>query len=348
MILTENNNVIYVYMDLMFESQPVAELRLEFSSFSAYIDVLSINTESLLPEIVLNNKLSIPDFLVSRCLSINNHRNIYFIRLVINGETRHKMMPMLLSLSTNSVSLSDKYWLNPKETTELILNGAKILFERKSWEQVDPFKNPYHVGELEQYGLYDSFFVNVNELVNPKSLIWSISGHQNKRWIYDSSGYCLEKKLYKHLLEDELTTLDFFASNGILTPEYNYYIEELNDPAKCYRQTYNMDTILGGLCVIQKKCLTNSTNYLDRLSYYVDNDVDIDAPITKMCKKHGVDESETKHFITIVNLYQKQFNVNSNVLDTRNIGLLIQKDCAIPVVWGRLNRQMLWNGQLDN
>jgi hypothetical protein len=347
MIWIENKTTLTVQFEIMHTNRLVGVGEIKFAHSTARFQNFKIQNKLLMPNAVKKGYLSMPDYLVSRCITMDRHRNIYLTRLVTDGETRNKMLPFILSLSTNSISLADKYWINPKETTAFVVNGANMIFERKTWDEVDPFKNLYIPGQLEQYGLYDCFFIEKPEEISARSLILSTSGQQNKRWMLDNNGYYLEKKLYKQQFEEELSTLDFFLLNGIMVPKYDYYIKELNDPNEEYDRVYSVQTIQEGLHVIQKRCLTNSNSYLESLIDYVDNDDVIDAPIRRMFAHHGVPEKEIERFVQVLKAYQLKFDIKDNWIDTSNLGLLVDENGAHPVVWGRLQKRLAWNGQLE-
>ena len=125
------------------------------------------------------------------------------------------------------------------------------------------------------------------------------------------------------------------------------YIKELSLSNEEHVGSFRVDTINENLHVIQKRCLTDSDSYLERLIDYVENDSDIEMPIIRMCKANNVSDIETKQLIDIVKKYQREFDVEDCLLDTRNMGLLINKTNPKPVVWGRLKMRRNMLGQID-
>ena len=340
MILIESNNssgnILSIDAELMFRDVCVEEICIRILRSGVHIMPTNTIRYDLLPFPVRTNKLNLLDWFVERGLTMRTHRNIYFTELPLNSENRNPKMPFLLSLSSNSVSLADKYWINPKITTEFICNGAEITFERKSWDEVNPFANQYIPGVLEQYGLNDVFYTPLPGKIMVRSLIWTTQGEKNKRWMIDKKGYILEKKLAKAELKNELKTLDFFSLNGILTPQYDYYIKDLNRDDEIVFGSFEIDTINEGLHVIQKTCLTDSCSYLDNVSNYFEIGESVEEAIRKMFSQHGIENDEVVRFVEIVREYQKKFDVTEDSLDTRNFGLYVAKDSIQPVVWGRL------------
>lgn len=338
---TQRNIVIKIKSELMFQSQCIAVVDISISKFGINIVPTEVLARNQMPYPLLANKMNLLNWFICRGFIRRTHRNIFYTELALKHENRELYTPLILSLSTNSVSLCDKYWLNPIITTEFRMNGVLISFQRKTWESVDPFVNLHVPGVLEEYGLYDSFFVDKPDDISSQSLIWTTSGEQNKRWILENGEYYLEKKLYKKQFENELSTLNFFSCHNIMVPEFDYFIQSLTEPEIDYSCIYNIQTRQEGLHVIQKRCLTNSNSYLVSLMDFVQDDTDIVVPIQRMCSHYNVNNAIVRQFIDIVKEYQKQFNIKDTLLNTQNMGLLITNDRATPVVWGRLQLNKL-------
>ena len=77
------------------------------------------------------------------------------------------------------------------------------------------------------------------------------------------------------------------------------------------------------------------------------DDTDIADPIIRMCEHNNVNKDEINYFVELIKTYQKEFDVETALIDTRNMGLLIDKGEAHPVVWGRLKLKRNWVGQID-
>ena len=336
---TQRNIVIKIKSELMFQNQCIAVVDISISKFGINIVPTEVLARNQMPYPLLVNKMNLLNWFICRGFIRRTHRNIFYTELALNHENRELYTPLILSLSTNSVSLCDKYWLNPITTTEFRMNGVLVSFQRKTWESVDPFINLHVPGVLEEYGLYDSFFVDKPDDIPYQSLIWTTSGEQNKRWMLDDKGYYLEKKLNEQQFNDELKTLDFFLLKGIMVPEYNYSVKTLDNTDEDYSCIYSHRTIQEGLHVIQKRCLTNSNCYLVSLMDFVKDDVDIAVPIQRMCGYYNVSDAIVQRFINSVKEYAKLFNIPDTLLNTQNMGLLIKETDAIPVVWGRLQLQ---------
>lgn len=333
---------IEVDAELMLADECVELVNIYISKYGIDITPTKVFKRSCLPRPLLRNQTNLLNWFINRGFIRLTHRNIFFTELVLNRENRNLFLPLILSLSINAVSISDKYWLNPISTTEFIVNGAEISFQKKIWEDVNPFAHLYTPGKLEQFALYDNFLSVKTENISPQSLIWTTSGEQSKRWLIDENGYYLEKKLYKQQLENEIYTLDFFQKHGITVPDYSYDIKSLNTDDR-YCDIYNIQTIKEGLCVIKKRCITDSDSYLEPLSTFVENsDIKIEEPIKRMFSQYNVNNSDIQQFINVISIYKQRFDVPDTMLDTQNMGLLIIKDSAIPAVWGRLLRDKIW------
>ena len=345
--MEQNNlpqNRLCIAAELMYIDQKVLELEIVILKSGPHIYTKQVLNPLLVPYQLNKDYINLMSWIDRRCLVRHTHRNIFFTELALTQENRDARMPFLLSLTTNFASLADKYWLNPVETTEFTINGAHIIFEKKTWDEVNPFKNLYGPGQLEEYALNDTF-VGVRYLGIPaKSLLWSTSGAQNKRWMLDGDKYYLEKKLTKEDFNDEVSTFNFFANTNILVPEYECQVRELDYENDEDIHSFCLSTIGEGLFIIKKRCLTDTNSYLVPLCDYIGNHKDIKTAIHTMCEQYKLPDAETAEFIQLIEQYQKQFNVSDYLLNTKNIGLFVSKQKVRPVVWGRLKWQMDWTG----
>lgn len=330
------NKTINIDMFLMYEDFKIADLTLQLSHNWFYIMVTNIIDEKYLPFSVKNKKTNIQDFLILRCLPMNNHRNIFLVQFMIQDFTRDKYAPFLLSLLSNSSNLVDKYWLKPKEAIVFQYKNMHINFQHTNWNQVNPF------AKTNNYDATTSFFLNdifLSEFDNSKgthvkSLNWATNGDAIKRWLIINDMYVLEKKLSEEQQNKEIETLEFFKKNNIKTPQYtieHIAVEENYDK-------YDIDTIQNGYYSLKKECLTNTNTHLTSVIEYVDNDTTIENPIRKMCSLHNLSEDKIEHFLNTIRFYKEQFGIESDgLLDTRNFGLLVDKNGnAEPVVWSGL------------
>ena len=350
MILVESNNATVPRFCfpafLMYENIPVEKVEIKILRTGLYITPIDILAEELVPYPVKNHSMNLLSWLTARGLLMNTHRNIFFTELPLTLENRDPRTPIILSLTVNAVSLADKYWLNPNETTEFSVNGANILFEKKTWDNVDPFRNLYKPGLLEEYALNDIFIEKSPSGIPAKSLLWSTSGAQNKRWLLDGKGYYLEKKLMKEDFDNEIQTYEFFANTPVIIPEHSCITRALDRNNDKDFNSYSLDSLAEGLFIIQKRCLTNSDSYFVRLCDYIDNPTQLEQAIQVMCSQNNVSGEDANTFISLVTQYQKQFEVPAHLINTKNMGLLVTKQGAYPVVWGRLKLKLDWTGQI--
>lgn len=350
MILVESNNATVprfcLPAFLMYENIPVEKVEIKILRTGLYITPIEILAEELVPYPVKNHSMNLLSWLTARGLLMNTHRNIFFSELPLTLENRDPRTPIILSLTVNAVSLTDKYWLNPNETAEFSVNGANILFEKKTWDNVDPFRNLYKPGLLEEYALNDIFIEKSLSGMPTKSLIWSTSGAQNKRWMLDDDGYYLEKKLMKEDFENEIQTFKFFANTPVVVPEYSCVTRALDYNNETDFNSYSLDSLAEGLFIIQKRCLTDADSYFVRLCDYIDNPPQLEQAIQVMCSQNNVSVEDANMFISLVIQYQKQFEVPAHLINTKNMGLLVTKQGVRPVVWGRLKLKLNWVGQI--
>ena len=348
MILVEKDNVAQqrfcINTILMYEDMPVEKVDIKLLRPGVYITTTQVLNQDLVPYSVKNCRKDTLQWLTERGFFMNTHRQIFFTELALTQENRDPHMPVILSLATNATSLIDKYWLNPVETTEFTVNGAHILFEKKTWGEVDPFRNLYYPGQLEEYALNDIFAGVRYSGIPAKSLVWSTSGAQNKRWMLDEDKYYLEKKLTKEDFNDEISTFEFFANTNVLIPKYECHVRELDYENYEDFHSFCLSTIGEGLFIIKKRCLTDTNSFLVPLCDYMSSSKEIKTAIQTMCEQYKLSKAETIAFIELIEQYQKQFTVPDYLLNTQNIGLFVSKQKVRPVVWGRLKWQMDWTG----
>lgn len=344
MILIENNSknqsCFCIPAFLMYENIIVEKILIKIYRAGLIITPVEILTEKLVPYAIQNHAMNLLEWLISRGLTMITHRNIYFTELSLTMENRDPGVPFILSLSNNAVSLSDKYWVNTSETTEFTINGAQISFKRKTWSEADPFKNLHKPGPLEEYALNDIFMKGHLSGIPAKSLIWSTSGGQNKRWMLDDKGYYLEKKLMKEDFDNEVQTFEFFEKTSIVTPEYECWTKVLSEQNEDDFNSFSLDSLSEGLYVIKKRCLTNSDSYMVRLYDYMNYSQNLEQTIRDMCYHNNLPALQTEAFIDLIKKYQQQFDVLDYLMNTKNMGLLIDKDEVKPVVWGRLKLKL--------
>lgn len=350
MILAESNKATVprfcLSAFLMYENIPVEKVEIKILRTGLYITPIEILAEELVPYPVRNHSMNLLSWLTARGFLMNTHRNIFFTELPLTLENRDPRTPIILSLTVNAVSLTDKYWLNPNETTEFSVNGANILFEKKMWDNVDPFRNLYKPGLLEEYALNDIFIEKSLSGIPAKSLLWSTSGAQNKRWLLDGTRYYLEKKLMKEDFDNEIQTFEFFANTPVIIPEYSGITRVLDHNNEKDFNSFSLDTLDEGLFIVQKRCLTDVDSHLVRLCDYIEFPRALEQAVQTMCSSYNVSEEDINTFISLIAQYQKQFEVPVYLMNTKNMGLLVTKQGAHPVVWGRLKLKLDWTGQI--
>lgn len=330
---TEKNIFLDIDATLMFENKCVATVQIHLGRYGFFIEPKQVINKDLLPFPIKFKKQNITNWFTARGFQRYSHRNIFFAEQALKRENRDAKLPFILSLQTNSVSISDKYWINPNETQEFFVNGAKIIFTRTSWDSVNPFKNMYYPREIDEIGLHDIFIFEKKEHLKSDSLIWTTSGAKSKRWIVNCCKYTLEKKLSSRLLKNEIDTLNFFSERNILIPNFTHSSRQINDDEV---QFYDINTMNDGLHIISKECVVSDNSYFIPAKDLVENETSIESLITKMCCLFDIDVKEKSNFINAINDYKIAFCVDDNKINLGNFGLLIENTTARFVVLGGL------------
>ena len=326
-------------MHLMHKHSQVATVDLCISPYLINIKTDKIIQQEHLPYLVRQKKVTLQDWLLSRCLPMDTHRNIFLVQFAIKDFTRSIFMPFLLTLFTNSINLTDKYWLNPIESIMFMCNGINIVFNKTSWKAIEPFRNQILSEDLNECAFNDCFFYVGKDDFKIPSLNWTTNGDAIKRWLIIDDKYVLEKRLNKKQCQKELETLEFFFQHGIKVPNYTYEHVIVEDDTT----RYNFDVIKEGYYSIKKECLTDRNTILEDLASYVSNDKELEIPIKRMFKLYNVSNEKTELFINTSKEYKKKFNVERDGhLDTRNFGLLINNDGDVePIVWSGLQLEIV-------
>lgn len=338
---TEKNPSLEIVTDLMWKDTVVATFTLYLRPFGANTELVNVIQDDLMPLPISYNKTDILNWLTARGFQIHSHRNINFIEQALMEDNRKDWLPVVLSLQTNSVSISDKYWLNPHQTHDFFFNSAHIVFKNTTWDKVNPFQNTYSPCKMDEIALYDLFHFPIHDPFESNSLVWTTHGDKSKRWIVKDKCFYLEKKVSSSDLSSEIRTLEFFSQRGIMVPEYEHMSRQVRDDESHF---YDIVTHEDGIHVITKKCFVDDDSYFISACYFVDGERDIESLIKKMCYKHSVKWSQTRRFVKSIKAFMKEFCVEDHLINTSNFGLLVRPSGAVPVVIGRLGIPVIiWN-----
>ena len=77
-----------------------------------------------------------------------------------------------------------------------------------------------------------------------------------------------------------------------------------------------------------------------RLFDYIDYSKDLEQTIRDMCSHNNLPALQTEAFIDLIKKYQQQFDVPDYLMNTKNMGFLVDEDEVRPVVWGRLKLKL--------
>jgi uncharacterized protein YutD len=336
MIWIEGAKRINISFTLMFAEHQVETFELHIAPSGVSVHPIDILCDKLVPVPIQKHTMNLRDWLLSRCMHMKSHRNIFMIESIFDMESRDSAMPFVLSLLSNSVSLADKYWLNPNDDVKFKCNGIDILIRRKNWDDVDPFRNTIISQDINNIAFNDSFIgVNCNSC-NKISLNWTTNGNEIKRWNCHNGLYVLEKRMCKHRLEIETKTFDFFSKRDVCAPSYIQKHIDVQDSNQ-----YDFDTIENGIDFIQKQCITDESSWILSLSDYIgymSNDIELYDLIRSMFFDNGVSVSDIDKFINTIKSYIVEFCIDCKTIDTSNFGLLINLHGKVKsAVWGGLS-----------
>lgn len=322
-----------VKINLMYKDIQVAEFDLELTFHSEWIRNVVVLNEQLFPQVIRDKKIGLHNWLINRCLLMNSHRNIFLAMFAGVSDGRLSKFPALqLSLLSNSVSVVDKYWLNPIETIEIEHYNHRFIFEHTSWDDIDPFRNKFVSNELNRYALCDRCLRGLEPEIDARSLNWATDGDEAKRWVLVDGTYWMEKRMVEERLQLEIRTLNFFKDKGIKTPEYSCCYSLIDKTDKIHYAHF-----IDGYSYIKKSCLTDRFTHLDMVCNHIDGDTDVVVPLRRMCAAHNVSEEMTTKFVNAVCDYQNRFQLCNVLIDACNFGLLVHENgTAEPVVWAGL------------
>lgn len=331
MILMSENYNMPISAILMFEEISVADILIYPNDSKQSIKTVQIHNNALLPTSVKRGNQSIGSWLIQRCMPMNN-RTVNITRFVTGISNKNALFTFLLSLSTNSISLVDRYWINVCETQNFYVDRARFVLNHTTWQKINPFKT--QVFQAYDFELNDNFaYINSDDKVNT-SAIWTTNGTQIKTWILRENEYCLVKRSQNDNLKKEITTFELCQKYHIKHPEY--WIDNMIVEKDFSR--YNGNTIQNGLTVINKKCLTNQTEQLIPISSYInDGDCDLKDVFNKIKQDIIIDQQNIINFIRMFEEHQQMFSVKNSNYDTSNFGILLQNNMEGElVVWSKL------------
>ena len=102
---TQRNIVVKIKSELMFRNQCIAVVDISISKFGINIVPTEVLARNQMPYPLLANKMNLLNWFICRGFIRRTHRNIFYTELALKHENRELYTPLILSLSTNSVSL---------------------------------------------------------------------------------------------------------------------------------------------------------------------------------------------------------------------------------------------------
>ena len=322
--------------ELMYLDSPVATIEIRVSSAFVRILIVKEHNANKLPLIIRNKILNMQDWVIHRCMPNDIHQNIFFTEYFTQEDNRNPYAPFLLSLATNSITLSDKYWLNPHDNYTFQVGSRNIHFRKTTWEEINPFNFLLASEQINEFRFYENFLFSHCLATDANSLIWTTPGNKPKIWVANNNKYEMHKKSPLEECQNEILTFDFFKKNNIIVPK-SYSSHHISVDAD--ENLYNLNTIANGYWTIRKSCLTDESTYLVPLSHnIIIGDRDLHKAITQLCGKYSIEDEDIFKFNQAISDYIAEFSISTiGQIDTSNFGLLVNMNNeARPSVWSSL------------
>jgi hypothetical protein len=311
----------------------LAIARFEISIYERFVEIdkyVAINGEDCPPII---SKIGILQWLLSRCMSYTVHWQAYLIDAILQDGDRNKYAPFILSLNTNSTSISDWYWLQPEENMEFEYGEQLVSFCVTSWNAANWHKNQENVNTFNSCINKDIF--EWGKFVSPvRSPIFTINGTSHNQFFIQNGEMFIKQRKTKSKIDNDVRCLSFFENRGVLVPAYQVDFEYVEDRDTEDGHIYLETTRENGMFFITKRILTSNSNCLAPLIWFYQ-----DKCVKSMCDM--IDRIELSNGINVINKGACQFvdefkdQFSTNEINGTNIGLLIDEEKnAILTVWG--------------
>lgn len=321
-------NIKSLSMILMNADMRVAVICLELNNINAINCTMNVLQEDLLPPIVKNKISTIERWLIDRCVSMDDNRIVGLVRFVTRVTSRNILLPFLLSLQHNSVSFSDKYWLQPVDLTNFYYNDILFSFPRSNWNTINPF---YRMNIHCDFMLNDLFSYQIQNANYMMNCQWTCNGNWIKQWKKNNVEHVLYKRTLQQNLQNEINTFFLCEQYNIHHPDYT--VETLVTPRE--RTRYNTNTLRDGMLVIKKQCITTSDLFLIPAIQYIKPNVNIENLISNMASDIMVSKNDINNIKRLLTHIQQSLK-NNECIDTNNFGLLTDGKTGIFTVWSKL------------
>lgn len=333
-MIESNKKEIQCY--LMWETKKVAQFNVTLMRQGIAVNIIEIFNKDLLPVNCKLNEYSLHKWAIKRNSPMKYHKNIFFVESFFGSEIRDPLTPFVLSLSFNSISLSDKFWVNPCQENKVVLNGRTIYICPSNWDKINPFKTSFAFSDEFNDVAFKDEFLGQNINIDINSLSWTLNGYMSKTVFCENGQYFIEKELCAKTFKNEKDTLDFFKSNNILTPKYRFFLSNIASYNNFYQPCSLWENPEKESYHIIKTCLTNDRSFLVPLDIYTDKNLPLFEAVKVMGIQNNASKEQIDNLLCALKLYIQQFKTDYSHIKTDNIGLIKSGNEAIPVVWGRL------------
>jgi hypothetical protein len=253
-----------IKINLMEKNIEVAKFEIEIYDRFVAIDEYDVLSPSHMPAIV--EHIGMLNWLLSRCMSYTTHWQAFLFDAILQNGERNKFAPFILSLNTNSMSVSDWYWLKPEQNIEFQYYAQKIEFLLTTWEQSNWFDHKSDIDSFNHHMGKDVFVYD--EYTQPlKAPVFAIRGDVQNQFTMHDSKICIKQRKTKEKIQDELSCLMELGKVGVVVPT----IKTEHTDNCLDTKMFNYATRQNGMDFIIKDILTSNDHKLVPLEWFWKN-----------------------------------------------------------------------------
>ena len=171
-------------MYLMEKDIHIAKFEIDIYDKFVMIDGYDILAAYSLPPIV--ESIGMLNWLLSRCMSYTTHWQAYLFDAILQDGSRNKYAPFILSLNTNSSSVSDWYWLQPDNNIQFQYYDQKIIFSQTEWKNINWFNGINDICAFNSYMSKDVFAHDKYDKTI-KSPVFAINGDAQNQLLFNNT-----------------------------------------------------------------------------------------------------------------------------------------------------------------
>lgn len=321
---------------LMEKDIEIAKFNIEIYERFVMINDYDVLNAALLPPVI--KTIGMLNWLLSRCMSYTTHWQAYLCDSILQSGERNPYAPFILSLNSNSASLTDWYWLQPTSDCCFSYFGQKIVFNTSQWNNVSWFANWKDISSFNCYMHKDVY--DYNTYVQPiKTPIFVISGESQNQIITNGESIWLKQRKSEHRIQNEIKCLSELNHYGIITPKIETaFIDATrlvqNDDSQ--RSVFDYYTKQHGMHFVIKRLMTDENHKLIALSWFgqqinASSMSDIVDNIEQLCNMRIANKDAAK----FIDRYVRDNAING--IDGSNIGFLCDENYNMRIaVWSNI------------